>query len=185
MRRPLALLLAAAALALAACGDDEANVGGDASEGETTPATQTETKAAEPSSACKEVEAPKPKPERKRKRPSLRIDRSKRYTAVMETSCGTIEIALDVKRAPKTVASFVFLAREGFFDGLTFHRIAGDPAGGPFVIQAGDPLGTGVGGPGYSVVEAPPRGRGTRAASSRWRRRRATRPGRRAASSSS
>ncbi|MGH2976038.1 MAG: peptidylprolyl isomerase, partial [Solirubrobacterales bacterium] len=69
----------------------------------------------------------------------------------VETSCGTFEIALDASRAPKTVNSFVYLSDEGFYDGLAFHRIA--PG---FVIQGGDPLGTGLGGPGYSVTEKPP-----------------------------
>jgi len=71
----------------------------------------------------------------------------------MQTSCGEIEIALDVKRAPKTSASFVYLARRGFFDGLAFHRIVRG-----FVVQGGDPAGNGQGGPGYTVVEPPPAG---------------------------
>jgi len=74
----------------------------------------------------------------------------------LKTSCGDIAIALDITRQPKTVASFVFLVRKGFYDGLTFHRIASAPDGTPFVIQGGDPLGTGSGDPGYSVTEAPP-----------------------------
>jgi cyclophilin family peptidyl-prolyl cis-trans isomerase len=69
----------------------------------------------------------------------------------MDTSCGKLTITLDVKQAPKTAASFVYLARRGFFDNLTFHRIV--PG---FVIQGGDPQGNGEGGPGYSVVEPPP-----------------------------
>ena len=69
----------------------------------------------------------------------------------METSCGSFEIALDTNAPPKTVNSFVFLAKQGFYDGLTFHRVV--PG---FVIQGGDPLGTGSGGPGYTVVEKPP-----------------------------
>ena len=73
----------------------------------------------------------------------------------MRTNCGTIEIRLDVRRAPKTTASFAGLARNKFYDGLTFHRIA-KPGGNDYVIQGGDPLGTGNGGPGYAVVEAPP-----------------------------
>jgi cyclophilin family peptidyl-prolyl cis-trans isomerase len=83
--------------------------------------------------------------------PEMGIDPSKRYTATMETSLGTIVIALDAARAPKTVNSFAYLGDEGFYDDLTFHRIA--PG---FVIQGGDPLGTGTGGPGYTVVEKPP-----------------------------
>lgn len=70
----------------------------------------------------------------------------------MQTSCGALAFTLDVKRAPKTSASVATLVQRRFYDGLTFHRIA---AG--FVIQGGDPTGTGQGGPGYSVTEAPPR----------------------------
>ena len=66
------------------------------------------------------------------------------YTATVDTSCGTFEIALDPKQAPDAVASFVFLAKQGFFDGLTFHRIVKG-----FALQGGDPLGNGTGGPGY------------------------------------
>jgi peptidyl-prolyl cis-trans isomerase B (cyclophilin B) len=69
------------------------------------------------------------------------------------TNCGTFAFDLDVKHSPKTSASIDYLVKRGFYDGLTFHRVA---AG--FVIQGGDPLGNGSGGPGYSVVEAPPAG---------------------------
>ena len=79
------------------------------------------------------------------------MEEGEELTAVVETSCGSFEIALDTERAPKTVNSFVYLAEEGFYDDLTFHRIA--PG---FVIQGGDPLGTGTGGPGYTVDEKPP-----------------------------
>jgi cyclophilin family peptidyl-prolyl cis-trans isomerase len=67
------------------------------------------------------------------------------------TNCGTFAFTLDVKDSPKTSASFYSLVKRGFYDGLTFHRVA---AG--FVIQGGDPTGTGGGGPGYEVVEPPP-----------------------------
>jgi cyclophilin family peptidyl-prolyl cis-trans isomerase len=76
--------------------------------------------------------------------PPLTIDPSHTYTATIETSCGTIEAELLAKTATEGVNSFVFLAQQGFYDGQTFHRIAKD-----FVIQGGDPLGTGTGGPGY------------------------------------
>ncbi len=69
----------------------------------------------------------------------------------MRTNCGTFAFTLDVKASPKTSASFYYLVKQGFFNGLTFHRIASD-----FVIQGGDPTGTGDGGPGYQVVEPPP-----------------------------
>jgi cyclophilin family peptidyl-prolyl cis-trans isomerase len=70
----------------------------------------------------------------------------------VSTTCGDFAITLDAKRAPKTGGSFASLAKQGFYDGTTFHRIV---AG--FVIQGGDPKGDGTGGPGYSVVEAPPK----------------------------
>jgi cyclophilin family peptidyl-prolyl cis-trans isomerase len=82
------------------------------------------------------------------KPPEMQIDRTKKYTAVMKTSCGTVELELYADQAPTTVNSFVFLAREGFYDRLTFHRII--PG---FVIQGGDPEGTGSGGPGYQFED--------------------------------
>ena len=75
----------------------------------------------------------------------------KRYDAVVRTSHGSFTIRLDTERAPKTTASFIRLARDEFFDGTVFHRIV--PG---FVIQGGDPTGTGTGGPGSTVVEPPP-----------------------------
>jgi cyclophilin family peptidyl-prolyl cis-trans isomerase len=99
---------------------------------------------------CKQVEAPKPK-HTTLKAPKQTVKPGEKLTAVVTTSCGTFEIALDAKRAPKTVNSFAYLAEEGFYDGLDFHRIVPE-----FVIQGGDPLGNGTGGPGYKVVEKPP-----------------------------
>jgi cyclophilin family peptidyl-prolyl cis-trans isomerase len=78
------------------------------------------------------------------KQPDLSIDLAKTYTAVLDTNHGPITIALNPDRAPQTVNNFVFLAREGFYDGVIFHRVI--PG---FVIQGGDPTGTGRGGPGY------------------------------------
>jgi len=106
--------------------------------------------AAADASGCKQVEAPKPKTV-SFKAPKQVLSKGEKATAVVETSCGTFDIALDSTRAPKTVNSFVFLSEEGFYDDLTFHRVAPE-----FVIQGGDPLGTGAGGPGYSVDEKPP-----------------------------
>lgn len=82
-----------------------------------------------------------------------KLDPSKRYLLRLETSCGTIDVELDTERAPKTSNSVAFLAREGFYDGLLFHRIV--PG---FALQAGDPKGDGTGGPGYQIVEQPPEG---------------------------
>jgi peptidyl-prolyl cis-trans isomerase B (cyclophilin B) len=101
-------------------------------------------------SGCKQVEAPKPKTV-SFKAPKQVLAKGEKATAVVETSCGTFDIALDTARAPKTANSFAFLAEEGFYDDLTFHRVAPE-----FVIQGGDPLGTGTGGPGYSIDEKPP-----------------------------
>ena len=99
---------------------------------------------------CKEVEAPAAK-STSFEAPKQVLKRGEEATVTVKTSCGTFEIALDTKRAPKTANSFAFLAEEGFYDDLTFHRVA--PG---FVIQGGDPEGTGTGGPGYSVDEKPP-----------------------------
>jgi len=102
------------------------------------------------SDGCKEVEAPAPK-KVSLKAPPQTVKKGEKLTAAVETSCGEFDIALDSSRAPKTVNSFVYLSDKGFYDDLTFHRIV--PG---FVIQGGDPLGTGLGGPGYTVVEKPP-----------------------------
>jgi peptidyl-prolyl cis-trans isomerase B (cyclophilin B) len=74
----------------------------------------------------------------------MQIDPKKRYSATIETTRGSIEIEFYPQYAPKTVNNFVFLAREGFYDEVTFHRVVSN-----FVIQGGDPTGTGRGGPGY------------------------------------
>jgi peptidyl-prolyl cis-trans isomerase B (cyclophilin B) len=102
------------------------------------------------SGGCKEVEAPAPK-KVSLKAPPQTVKKGEKLTAAVETSCGSFDIALDSSKAPKTVNSFAYLSEKGFYDDLTFHRIA--PG---FVIQGGDPLGTGLGGPGYTVVEKPP-----------------------------
>ena len=80
--------------------------------------------------------------------PPMTIDPKKNYAATMETSKGTIEIDLFTKDAPKTVNNFVFLARDGFYDGVTFHRVIPN-----FMIQGGDPTGSGRGGPGYKFED--------------------------------
>ena len=100
---------------------------------------------------CRTVPVPPPKGAQHLHAPTLKLDPAKTYTVTIVTNCGTFAFALDVKVSPKTSASFDALVKRGFFDGLTFHRVA---AG--FVIQGGDPSGDGSGGPGYSVVEAPP-----------------------------
>lgn len=76
--------------------------------------------------------------------PEMQIDESKVYKVNIETSRGTIELELFPEHAPKTVNNFLFLAGEGFYDGVSFHRVIPD-----FMIQGGDPTGSGMGGPGY------------------------------------
>jgi peptidyl-prolyl cis-trans isomerase B (cyclophilin B) len=76
--------------------------------------------------------------------PPMTIDTNKSYTATFETNRGNVVCELFPKDAPETVNNFVFLARDGFYDGTTFHRVIAD-----FMIQGGDPTGTGRGGPGY------------------------------------
>ncbi|MBI5667318.1 MAG: peptidylprolyl isomerase [Chloroflexi bacterium] len=78
--------------------------------------------------------------------PAMQIDPNKNYTAHFKTSRGAFDVKLFAKEAPVTVNNFVFLARDGFYDGLKFHRVIKSP---PFMIQGGDPEGSGRGGPGY------------------------------------
>lgn len=82
--------------------------------------------------------------------PTMQIDPSKRYVATFHTDKGDFDVELFAKQAPATVNNFVFLAREKFYDGTTFHRVIKD-----FMAQAGDPTGTGRGGPGYQFADEP------------------------------
>lgn len=85
--------------------------------------------------------------------PPLTIDPGKRYSALVKTTKGEFGLELFASDSPKTVNNFVFLARDGFYDGVKFHRIIKD-----FMIQTGDPLGNGTGGPGYTIEdELPPK----------------------------
>jgi cyclophilin family peptidyl-prolyl cis-trans isomerase len=147
-------LLACLLVPLAGCGSGGGKTTGAAS-GSTAPRPRAPADAA-PAPGCKAVAAPQPKGPQHIAQPKLRLDPKRTYVLRLTTNCGDIDIRLAVARAPKTTASVTWLARKGFYDGLTFHRIAHDPSGGDFVIQGGDPLGTGQGGPGYQVVERPP-----------------------------
>ena len=104
------------------------------------------------SEGCRQVPAPASHAGERATPPSSQLDPSHTYTVTLATNCGAIAIELDVKQAPKTTSSFASLVQRGFYNDLTFHRIV--PG---FVIQGGDPNGNGTGGPGYTVVEAPPR----------------------------
>ena len=133
----------AAALAVAACGGEDP-----------TPAVRTNVPTVPPTfltpAPTTTAVAPLPPGLRKtyKEYPPIVIDVNKSYTAVIQTDKGDITLELYPRKAPKTVNSFVFLARDGFFDGLTFHRVL--PG---FVAQGGDPLGTGRGGPGYNFED--------------------------------
>jgi peptidyl-prolyl cis-trans isomerase B (cyclophilin B) len=149
--RKLATVLTSA-VALAACGSSSSHSAGTAVTTSSTAATSTTiSDASAPGEGrCRKVAVPAPKGPQHLRAPTLKLDAAKTYTVTVVTNCGTFAFALDVKGSPKTSASFYSLIKRGFFDGLTFHRVA---AG--FVIQGGDPNGDGSGGPGYTVVEAP------------------------------
>jgi peptidyl-prolyl cis-trans isomerase B (cyclophilin B) len=100
---------------------------------------------------CLRAKEPAPRGPQHVPRPAGRLNPAKRYVVTLATNCGTIAIQLDVKGAPKTTASFAYLVKRGFYNDLTFHRVAAN-----FVIQGGDPNGDGSGGPGYTIVERPP-----------------------------
>jgi peptidyl-prolyl cis-trans isomerase B (cyclophilin B) len=142
-RVSLLLSLLLASLALAACGSDEKKA--------SSKPTSTPPPSPAEAAGCEKVDAPKPKGNTDLAKPKGKLAPGKTYVATVVTSCGEFKITLDAKRAPRTGGSFKYLADKGFYDGLTFHRIVSG-----FVIQGGDPQGTGEGGPGYSVVEAPP-----------------------------
>jgi len=87
-------------------------------------------------------------PKQYKSAPDMIIDPKKKYTALFKTEKGDFEVALLADRAPKTVNNFPFLARDKFYDGVTFHRVIKD-----FMAQGGDPTGTGTGGPGYKFAD--------------------------------
>jgi len=144
------LLGLAAALVLTGCGgdDDAGSTGGGSTRADTTTTTGADAAAG----GCRRAEAPKPRPEGTQKRPpAAGLAPGKRYDVTFWTNCGAFTVRVDQKAAPATAASFVALARTGFFDRTAFHRIV--PG---FVIQGGDPTGSGQGGPGYTTTDKPP-----------------------------
>lgn len=113
-----------------------------------------ETAPPQPKPPAKEVskepaQPPGPTGEKKyAKPPAMQIDKNKKYQAIISTTMGDITVELFAKDAPVTVNNFVFLAKDKFYDGLTFHRVIKN-----FMIQTGDPLGNGTGGPGYNFED--------------------------------
>jgi peptidyl-prolyl cis-trans isomerase B (cyclophilin B) len=139
-----AAALAALALALAGCGGDDGD----------DEATATTAEAATPTTpGCRDVAQPEPKPVAPGEAPATILSLTKTYRVTVKTSCGSFTITLDPEASPKTTASFVALAQHDFYDGTFFHRIVPN-----FVIQGGDPTGTGTGGPGYTTVDTPAAG---------------------------
>jgi cyclophilin family peptidyl-prolyl cis-trans isomerase len=143
IRSLTALIALLAMLVVAGCGDDDSDSASKSGGG-------TET-TAQSDQQCAKVDAPAPKPDGGAKKPTGNLDAAKTNTVTFQTSCGDFTITLDAKGAPNTAASFASLARSGFYDDTIFHRIV--PG---FVIQGGDPTGSGMGGPGYKTVDKPP-----------------------------
>lgn len=140
----MVLIALLAAFVFAACGDDDSGA-------DKTSVAGAADKAPQSDGECARVAAPKAKPDGGAKKPKAELDPSKTHSVEFQTSCGDFTVTLDVEGAPNTAASFASLARSGFYDDTVFHRIVPD-----FVIQGGDPTGTGTGGPGYETVDKPP-----------------------------
>ena len=139
MRKILAMLLAITAI-LTACSQTPSNPPGTSVLGGPSvapPATTTTTRP-----AVKSLKWSSP--------PAMTIDASKNYTATVDTSLGSFTIQLFAGETPKTVNNFVFLANQGYYEGILFHRVIQN-----FMIQTGDPTGTGSGGPGYKFQDEP------------------------------
>jgi peptidyl-prolyl cis-trans isomerase B (cyclophilin B) len=114
---------------------------------ETTPSAAPTSKAPDP---CDKPAAGKVKSETWKKEPAMTIDESAKYTMQLATTCGEIDIAMKTSAAPHTVNSFNFLAGKGFFDHTKCHRLT---TNGIYVLQCGDPTGSGSGGPGYTIPD--------------------------------
>lgn len=150
------VITASTLLVLAGCGPSDEEILGESANqstpAATTPAESTPSTpddAAPAAGECKQVSAAEPQPT-DAKKPSGALKPGVRYVVVMKTSCGTIRIDLDQKAHPETANAFASLVREGYYDGTGFHRVVNG-----WVVQGGDPTGTGSGGPSWSVVEAP------------------------------
>ena len=135
-----------------ACGGGSDESGG--SDNTTSTSTTTTTGGSSVSSNdCEQVDQPDAKPDGGQKPPDGQLGPNEHPKLVFDTNCGSFTVTLDPQSAPKTGASLVKLANNGFYDDTIFHRIV--PG---FVIQGGDPTGTGTGGPGYKTVDKPPAG---------------------------
>ncbi|WP_413104121.1 peptidylprolyl isomerase [Streptomyces sp. Inha503] len=116
-----------------------------------TPSAAPTSKAPDPcAKEAKAVAGKKPKKLSWKKEPAVTIDKSASYTMKLETTCGDISVTMDAGKAPHTVNSFSFLAGKGYFDHTKCHRLVNQ---GIYVLQCGDPQGTGAGGPGYTLPD--------------------------------
>jgi peptidyl-prolyl cis-trans isomerase B (cyclophilin B) len=151
LRLPLRLAVAlACSLVVAACGGGDNGGGGGGEQAATaTPAGSEST-----DTGCEKVAKP-PAKSVKLPKPKTVLAAGRTYVATVSTSCGDFQITLDAKRAPKTGGSFAYMAKHHLYDNTPFHRVVNEPQN--FVIQGGDPKGNGSGGPGYSIVEPPPK----------------------------
>ncbi|BFO19906.1 peptidylprolyl isomerase [Streptomyces sp. KM77-8] len=114
---------------------------------EVTPSPSAPSKAPDP---CEKPAEGKVASKTWKKEPAISIDKSAEYTLTLDTTCGAIDVALKASAAPHTVNSFDFLANKGYFDHSTCHRLT---TNGIYVLQCGDPTGTGTGGPGYTIPD--------------------------------
>jgi cyclophilin family peptidyl-prolyl cis-trans isomerase len=150
-----------AAVALAACGGSSSSTSASVpvteAQPETAAATQTSTTATQQTTSsisvpgCRSVPAPPSRAGEQASKFTTPLDPAHSYTVRLQTNCGPIVIQLAVREAPKTSSSFAHLVQTGYYNELTFHRVV--PG---FVIQGGDPTGTGTGGPSWQIVEPPP-----------------------------
>ncbi|NSC20604.1 peptidylprolyl isomerase [Streptomyces albus subsp. chlorinus] len=143
-------------LVLAAGGAYAASGGLNGDKGKKDRADSAETPSAPPTSKapdpCEKPAKGKPNGKRWKKEPAMTVDKSASYTMELETTCGDIDIEMDPAKAPHTVNSFAFLAREKYFDHTPCHRMTALPEPQPLnVLQCGDPTGSGSGGPGYKL----------------------------------
>ena len=120
----------------------------DAAKANATPSASAPTTPVKGPDPCGKPAAGKPGTEQWKKEPAQTVDKSAHYTFSLQTTCGTIPIALNAAKAPETVNSFNFLAGKGFFDHTKCHRLT---TNGIYVLQCGDPTGSGSGGPGYTI----------------------------------
>ena len=145
--RGAALLLLGFALAAAACGGDSGTTSDQGAPPTAAPATSAP---AGPVGPCQSPAAGSPASLHFGAEPALTVDTHASYTAVLNTNCGAITLSMETAQAPHTVNSFVYLAGQKYFDHSPCHRLT---TAGIYVLQCGDPTGTGTGGPGYTIPD--------------------------------